>query len=479
MASPQPLASSLVPAGTRGRLLVAWLCLGVGLWSRDGTLAPLAMLGLLGCLTLLGLVGRSLEPSSAAAEAKAGPDELVPRSLWLLLLGVPMVLNLKSPIGSALTPDTSWLPHSLLVVGLGAVGLYGVRRGDRGALALLAALAYLAVGTYLLRHTPDPHIDVFDIQQRGAAELLAGHDPYTVSYPNHYSPEDTARFFGKLVTAIDAYPYPPLSLLLTTVGYRLCGDVRASFLVLHTLTGLLLYLLGRRRGLGLGLLCLHLLHPRGFLVIERAWTEPLLAACLALWVAGRDLPRRKRPTLGAALGEGVRLALLLSAKQYSALILPLLVPVRFAPHWLRSRRWLAVALALTLTAGLLAAFLLWHPADFIADIVQFQMRQPFRPDSLSFPALFYKLTDFQAPGALAVVGAGLALAWVWRRLPDGTSGLLLGLLFAVVGVFVFAKQAFCNYYYFVGVVMLLNVAVAREAATDAARVPAGASPEAQ
>lgn len=475
MASSQPLTSSLLPAGTGGRLLVAWLCLGIGLWSQDGTLGTWAMLGLLGCLTLLVLVGRSLRAKPATA-ISASPAAWW---LWPLLLVVPTVLNLKSPLGSALLPGTSSLPHSLLAVGLCALGLYGTRRGDRGVLALLAALAYLAVGTYLLRHTPDPHIDVFDIQQQGAAELLAGHDPYTVSYPNHYSLEDTQRFFGKLVSAIDAYPYPPLSLLLTTVGYALSGDVRASFLVLHTLTGLLLYLLGRRRGLGIGLLCLHFLHPRGLLVLERAWTEPLLAACLALWVTGRELPGGKREGLGAALGDGVRLALLLSAKQYSALILPLLVPVRLAPPWLRSRRWLALAVALALTVGLLVAFLLWHPADFIADIVQFQMRQPFRPDSLSFPALLYQLTGFRAPGALALVGALLGLCWVWRRLPEGTSGLLLGLLFAVVGVFVFAKQAFCNYYYFIGVLILLNVAVAREAATDEARARAAASPEAQ
>lgn len=472
---------TLLPAGSRARLLLGWLCLGIGLWSSDGTLAPLAVVGLIGCLAMIWQLGRSLGETDDGAVVEA--DALRPRWLWLFLLGVPVLLNVRSPLGSspALLPGTSCVPHVLLSLTLGLVGLYGIRRGDRGAgsLAILMVLAYLAVGIYLLRRTPDPHIDVFDIQQLGAVELRAGHDPYTISYPNHYSPEDTALFFGRPIRGIDAYPYPPLSLIVTTLGQMLCGDVRASFLCLHVLTGLLLYLLGRRRGIGLGLLCLHLLHPRGLLVIERAWTEPLLSACLALWVAGRDLTQRRRPTSGAAIGDGLRLALLLSAKQYSALLLPLLVPARFAPPWLRSRRWLSLAVALVLTGGLLLAFFLWHPADFFADIVQFQLRQPFRPDSLSFPALFYWLTAFRLPAALSLVGAALLLGWVWRRLPDGTSGLLLGLLAAVVGVFVLAKQAFCNYYYFVGVLLLLNVAVAREAATDGATALGAASPEAQ
>jgi hypothetical protein len=77
-------------------------------------------------------------------------------------------------------------------------------------------------------------------------------------------------------------------------------------------------------------------------------------------------------------------------------------------------------------------------------------------DALSIPAYVAKLTGWRAPGAVALAGAAGAIGIAWSRLRRGPElGMwLLAAAIVYMGFFLFAKQAFCNYYYFVGVLIL-------------------------
>jgi hypothetical protein len=192
---------------------------------------------------------------------------------------------------------------------------------------------------------------------------------------------------------------------------------------------------------------MHLLHPHSLYLTQNAWTDPLVAVTFALFLhaAGR------RTAAGA-------LALFFAAKQYSVLVLALLLA------WPRHR----IATLPTIAWGVLGAIAitaplaLWHPQSFIDGVLLLQIRQPFRVDSVSIPALVNTLTGIHLPGALAVVAAACAIVWARSRLPSEPYGLALGGALVYLSFFLLAKQAFENYHYTVTAFLLLAIAFRRE-----------------
>lgn len=439
------------------RVLLAYVLLAAALLANDGALGPLSVVPFLACLGVLLDTVRRLGAATALPAAAA-----LSVGRWAGLLGPLALLACLRPPGVFLRPGTPLWGFALLTVAILGLALWGVgaprRRPQRDAVAVAMLLGFLVAAIWVLRASPGPRIDLYTIQQLGAAHLLAGRDPYAATYPNIYTAKETLAFFGAPLTELRYYPYPPLSLLVTTAGFWLLGDVRVSFVALHLVTGALLYAMVRRRSgsLAVGLLAMHLLSPRGLFVLEQSWTEPLLSACVAAWAA--LMLASEQPSKRAAAAQGVLLGLVFSAKQYSVLLVPLLLFQRFRPAWSRAALFRITALGAGLAALGLLPFLLWHPRDFIEDLILFQVRQPFRHDALTLPALFSFATGLRAPGALALLGAAGSLGWALRRLPRQPAGLLYGAAIGCFSFFAMAKQAFCNYYSFVGVLLLLCAA---------------------
>jgi hypothetical protein len=449
----------------RERALLAYVLLAAALLANDGALGPLSVAPFLGCLWVLLDTVRRL--GSASLPPVAG--ELSVRR-WAALLGPLGLLASLRPPGVFLQPGTPLWVFPLLTAALLGLALWGVGAGrgqrQRDAAAAAMLLLLLIAAGLVLHASPSPRIDLYAIQQLGAAHLLAGRDPYAVTYPNIYTAKESLAFFGAALTELHYYPYPPLSLLVTTAGFWLGGDVRVAFVALHLVTGVCLYALARRRSgaMAVGLLAMHLIHPRGLFVLEQSWTEPLLGACVAAW-ATLSLGSRK-VSRGAVALQVVLLGLVFSAKQYSVLLLPLLLAQRFRPTWSRAALWRTTALSAGLAALLLLPFLLWHPRDLIEDLILFQVRQPFRHDALTLPALLSFATGLRAPGALALLGAAGSLGWAVGRLPRQPAGLLYGAAIGCFSFFAMAKQAFCNYYSFVGVLLLLTAAASLQPTRD-------------
>ena len=439
---PSRTAQILYIPDVNAKLLVVYALLAVAIFANNGAFLPLVPLGLLGVLGLL-----------VRAFSQPGPPV---RQAWLyaLLTGSWLLALARTP-----GPPGHWLTVSgvglgcyfALTFGLLAVVVLALHRGRAaGAQLGIVLLLYAAAGVLLLRLTPQPAIDVHWLQQGGALDLLAGKNPYASSVPNLYSAEDTLQFFGDHRTRLGEYPYPPLSLLGGTLGFLLAADVRYFFLLAQLASAVFLHRLARRQhgeSVALGLAALWLLHPRGLFVLEQSWTEPLACAAFLGFLYFSD-------------GKWLWASLFFGAKQYSVLLLPLLRPP--LPRWL----WLGLGAA----ALVVAPFFLWSPHDFIGDLFWFQIRQPFRPDAMSLPALIYWATGWRAPGALAGVGLLGAYVSVYRLFgrQSTRSAATLAASAAIVyfAFFLCAKQAFCNYYYFVGALILAAVATdARSLAT--------------
>src|SRR5262249_398871 len=141
------------------------------------------------------------------------------------------------------------------------------------------------------------------------------------------------------------------------------------------------------------------------------------------------------------------LGLFVASKQYCFFLLPF--AFFLLPRPVTWRAYVRLVLpALGVATILTLPFFLWSPRAFFDAVVLFQVRQPFRPDSLSFLAWFVR-GEGTSPGgwiAFAALLPALGLAAVrGARTPAG---------FAAIGAFLFmvffatSKQAFCNYYYF-------------------------------
>jgi hypothetical protein len=180
--------------------------------------------------------------------------------------------------------------------------------------------------------------------------------------------------------------------------------------------------------------------PRGFYVVQMAWTEPYLVLVVAAGAfAALRVPRVAPYLLGVAL----------AAKQYLVLTLPLLVllPGPRRPVLVRATIAAAVVVVPFFVAG---------PGAFVHSVAEVHLRQPFRHDALSY--LVLAAGDGTLPAVLGLVPVALVAALVARRTPRSLGGYLVAAAAVLIVFFAFATQAFCNYYF--GVFGIACVAIA-------------------
>jgi len=333
----------------------------------------------------------------------------------------------------------------LVIVWLG-VGLRAGRLGKWWFPFLLAT--HLLLGFWMIRSSPNPHIDVWVFQQDAAAELLKGHNPYAMTFPDIYHstlPGYPQEVYGKGLVANDrvqfGFPYPPVSLFLATIGYAIAGDHRYAQAVSLALAGAFL---GYARPGHLPKLAAALLlfTPRVFFIVGRAWTEPFAVMLLAATIF---LACRKSRMLPIALG------LLLATKQYMVLAVP--ITFFLLPAGWRWRDWLM----LLVKSGVVAAaatlpLALWDFPAFWKSTVTVQELAPFRWDALSYLVWYgfrgHRVTERSTALIWSTLAAVIALAIALRKAPRTPAGFAASLGLILVGFFSFNKQAFCNYYFF-------------------------------
>jgi hypothetical protein len=313
----------------------------------------------------------------------------------------------------------------------------GPTRTFRARLFLLfAGGALLRIGA--IQASPDPMIDVYTLLHEGPGFLLQGQNPYSAHYSSPYE--------GDLA---DSQPagYPPLPYLVA-LPFRMSGlDVRYANVVCDLAAALMLFFAARSRGsvvLGAVLSGLYLNLPRVPFMMEQAWYEPMLAACLG---AGLLLAERGRSGGFLLLGLG------LTGKQFG---LPLLLPTLSA---FRHRWWMAVY-GVAAGALLVVPFLIWDAGAFLEIVLLKHLGRGAKLDSITLYAGVYWCsgeTIVLPRWLLLAVMAGL-VGWISWKTPPGR---LEGALWIGATLFVFCflhSQGYFNYYYLVCYLLLLGVA---------------------
>ena len=381
------------------------------------------------------------------------------RSAVAMLIGLGLVLQLAQlfakPPGVYLSPRseahlTPFLIGVTLLAVLVAAGLSTKPWAGRAHVPLML-VAFFFCGGWIIRASPNVFIDTYTVHQDSAAALRAGVNPYTITFPDIYRGE--SPFFRPGVSVGGrlqfGYPYLPTTLLLAMPGHLLTGEHRFSQLACITAAaGLMAY--ARPNALGPLAAGMFLLTPRAFQVVEDAWTEPFLAFLLAAVVFTALRARRALPYV---------LGVFLASKQYAIFFAPLALllvprPWNLATIW--PIAWRAAVSALVVNVP----FVLWDVDAFLHSTVKYQLTAPFRPDSLSFLAMWARRSGTIPPTAVAFVAMAIATALVLWRAPRSPAGFALGVGFTCAAFFAFGKQAFLNNYYLVVAALWCAVAVA-------------------
>jgi hypothetical protein len=386
---------------------------------------------------------------ACAAIAAMKPDRNAPRRLLPLAFAAMLVVGVRQGPESGSAPWFFLLCRTFWVLAAGVVLLFfrsGPRWRRRAALtaaAMASALFFVApIGV------PHPAIDVWNWTEVCGEKLLAGVHPYMVGAD---SVPPSPGYWGYTSTI---FPYMPAVLLIGAPAIALLHDYRFMLALCFVSTILLVRALGRRypdRAAAIDVVTLALaLHPRGPSLLANGFTEPFLMLPLAgfvyLTARGRDIP------------AAVSFLMTSAVKQY------VLAPGLLFVAWCRNRTALLVGIGVA--AATVVPFLVTH-ARATFDGIAFMMEAPvaFRRDSDSIVAGIAILTGLETPRWLgvAVQLAAAAAAYPLVRRGD-TGGLLLASALSLFAGFLFATQAFANYYVFVSGLLLFAAIVGVPAA---------------
>lgn len=306
----------------------------------------------------------------------------------------------------------------------------------RGTLLLLALCA--VVGIVFLATSPRPNIDVWFFLDSALKHLLSLENPYTYSYENIYSPEQGLIYYGPDVLnaegRIRSYFYPPMSLPWLIPGYFL-GDIRWSHLAAMLGTAAFGIFLVRHYKLPwtASLIALTpVLHPKALFALEQAWIEPFQAVSGASF-AWFLVKKKKIPAI-------ICLGLFLATKQHSIIVLPAL----FLGSLLSFKE---LGLACIIPVLSFVPFLVLNPTAFIDGLIWVLENHPFRADALNLTAAIWRTFGVQIPAVIGII-LSIALPLSCRNVIRGRLGAtLITAAGSYLLFFLFAKQAFFNYYW--------------------------------
>jgi len=388
----------------------------------------------------------ALTVHAALARGSSGYDGVGSRSLLVrkVVMTFGVVLFFSSLVRNV-SPDSvvEWTAVVGFAVYLAITG-WMTLNPRFGKIAFVAFVTLFSIVLlWVLVVTRDTHelIDVVMFQTNSAEALAEGINPYGMTFPDIYGAESD-KFYGPGVSVDGVlqigFPYPPLSLLIVAPFEWIFGDVRIALAIALIASSALMAGLSsgwRARSAATSFL---LVAPLPY-IVRLGWTEPLLVLGLVAVMVSTSSGWR-----GTSYVSG----LMASLKQSAVLAVPSTL-LLFERPWSRAQvvgHFLRMALIVAVTT---IPFFLWNPAGFLSSVVEFQIIQPFRADSLAFPAVWAMyvgepssiVTTF-VPLVLVIVGVTLSL----RRTPTGSRGFALSTALVMLVAFSFSKQAFPNYY---------------------------------
>jgi len=288
----------------------------------------------------------------------------------------------------------------------------------------------------MLVSSPEPAIDVFYILKEAPNYLMKLQNPYMAIFTQVY-PGFTSNY----------YAYWPGSFLIASPFSLIFSDPRYLFIVADLITAFLFIKISPKFGSLLALIFLY--QPFSLFILEQSWLNPINFLLISALVY--SLLNKKQPRF-----QGVILGLMFSIQFHLGLILfPLL----------KLTRNLKVIKYFILTSlVLIFPFFLWSPNDFIYDTIVTWIKRPsIVPipflNSLNLNALYVRLTASEITPSIRAFAILATYLFILIKQKRTIFSFLLALVLTYFSLNLLGTQAFLNYYYFVGSLMILAMAV--------------------
>lgn len=322
-----------------------------------------------------------------------------------------------------------------------ALGIIVLSFSKNLSMKLLWSVYAILIGTAVLLRlltlhaSPFPPIDVFIILKEAPLKLLSGINPYNTLY---------TAVFPKIVP--DYFAYWPAAFLLQIPFVLVFNDPRVLLILADIFASLLLLTIGRGTKLARLLSLIYLYRPLSLFIIEASWLTPLnfslIALCVFLLLGKRKL------AAGMILGIGIGVQFFLAA---------LLIPfIRYVNHY----KAFFIA-AFGVAALLTSSFILLSPDRFFLQTISVYFQNPPHPSilphtSLSLNTLFFTLTGKDFPAIFMPIIVLATLVLLFTKQAKTLSGKVAWVALVNFAVYLFGKQAFVNYYYFIASLLLLS-----------------------
>ena len=312
---------------------------------------------------------------------------------------------------------------------------------------LLLFLIAVTVRILVVFSSPEPIIDVYHITKIAPTVLLNGINPYSYKgYPELYRSISSNN-----------YGYLPVSFLFFLPFVSIFHDPRAALILAEIAFFIILYFILRHSGfareykLDQIIPLLFLYNPRFSFITEQSWIDILPILFISLFVVALIFWRN---WLIPALFFGLALA----SKTYYLLPMSLFL-VRVKNHGLK-----LAAGSLVFFFFFLMPFYFWSPKDFVHSTILYPLSfQSLRLDlihqSLTLNSFVFRYFHFDLPFFLILIILAAFYLLIFLRQERGLDSFLRASFIWFFIFFFLNREAFINYYYFVGNLALLTVSV--------------------
>ena len=308
---------------------------------------------------------------------------------------------------------------------------------------ILPVLIFFLTFGFILRMimligSPHPSIDVYIILREAPAKILNLINPYQTLY--------TYVFPGIIP---DYYAYWPASIFLELPFVLIFNDPRYLLLLSDLAASVLLFILGGRNTSSLLISLLYLFRPMSLAITEASWLTPLN---FFLITAVFFVLKKSKNYFLAGFLTGV-----LTSVQFFFVLLFI-----YLAKSLNLNKKFILSFLLTVALFVLPFFLL-NPHNFLSQKINVYYQSPPHPSilihtSLSLNTLFYNFTGQDLP-QLLIYGLYLIIFLITLKKSENVMDSLYGFTLMFLSVFIFGRQAFINYYYFIASLLLLFLAL--------------------
>ena len=288
--------------------------------------------------------------------------------------------------------------------------------------------------------SPEPIIDVWFYQEKAADLLINLKNPYLIEFPDLYN--------GKY-DSTHGYPYWPMILYVTTLGKLLFSDVRYGSIVFFLL--FVFHFLKNDERKNPLLICAWLFFPVQYFVLEQSWVEVILIPLVYF-----HLFFLKKERFWAS---AIILGLICATKQ--TMVFYAILSSFYCIKRASFKMVFGLSLVTFITLlGLFLPFLISGHEEFIKETITDVLRLTPRSDSLSWSSYLLHFYGFSLSGFIYLPLVLIALSFSAFKIlnKESTIGdLLISLVATYMIVFLFGKQAFCNYYFLVAFFLFLLI----------------------